>query len=101
EPGGEMAQTALSAAAAGGGKEGGRNDGIWEPVSGECAHPLKGKFMALEMKNECEKCDRPLPVQEIAMICYYECTFGQEGCAGMNNICPNCGGELVRRPRRK
>ncbi|MCA1613882.1 MAG: DUF1272 domain-containing protein, partial [Acidobacteria bacterium] len=35
-----------------------------------------------------------------AYVCSYECTF----CAGCSraagNVCPNCGGELVRRPRR-
>ena len=55
--------------------------------------------MALQMKSECEKCHRALPAEGPAMICSYECTFC-EGCAGeMMNVCPNCGGELVRRPR--
>ncbi|HET9837562.1 MAG TPA: DUF1272 domain-containing protein [Candidatus Angelobacter sp.] len=52
------------------------------------------------MKNECEKCRRPLPAQEIAMICSYECTFCSDCSQAMKNVCPNCGGELVRRPRR-
>ncbi|HLY91616.1 MAG TPA: DUF1272 domain-containing protein [Candidatus Angelobacter sp.] len=52
------------------------------------------------MKNECEKCRRSLPAQGIAMICSYECTFCQDCSQAMKNICPNCGGELVRRPRR-
>ena len=57
--------------------------------------------MGLAMKTECEKCRVPLPAGAVAMICSYECTFC-EGCSGaMKNLCPNCGGELVRRPRRK
>ena len=57
--------------------------------------------MALEMKPECETCRQSLPHGASAMICSYECTFC-EGCAtGMPNTCPNCDGELVRRPRRK
>jgi hypothetical protein len=56
--------------------------------------------MALEMKKECEKCHHELSATGTAMICSYECTFC-EGCAGaMQNVCPNCGGELVHRPRR-
>jgi hypothetical protein len=32
--------------------------------------------MALEMKSECEKCHQQLPAaSEMAMICFYECTF--------------------------
>ena len=57
--------------------------------------------MALQMKPECEKCQQPLPADGPAMICSYECTFC-EGCSvAMKNACPNCSGELVRRPRRK
>ncbi|MBZ5505230.1 MAG: DUF1272 domain-containing protein [Acidobacteriia bacterium] len=57
--------------------------------------------MALQMKPECEKCHQPLPASGVAMICSYECTFC-ESCAGeMKNVCPNCSGELLRRPKRK
>ncbi len=56
--------------------------------------------MALEMKKECEKCRQALPANGMTMICSYECTFCQK-CAGeMKNVCPNCGGELVKRPIR-
>ena len=56
--------------------------------------------MALEMRPQCEKCQRALGVQDLAFICSYECTFCP-GCAvGLSQVCPNCGGELVRRPRR-
>ena len=36
---------------------------------------------------------------EEARICTYECTFCGECSASLNSICPNCGGELVPRPR--
>jgi len=55
--------------------------------------------MALLMKPGCEKCGRPLdPIGE-AYICIYECTFCRECTEAMAATCPNCGGELVRRPR--
>ena len=57
--------------------------------------------MSLEMRSECEKCHAPLGNEATAYICSFECTFC-ENCAGeMKNTCPNCGGELLRRPRRK
>jgi uncharacterized protein len=57
--------------------------------------------MALEMKKECEKCGRAVPAEGEAFICSYECTFCKSCTDQMNAVCPNCGGELVRRPRRK
>jgi hypothetical protein len=57
--------------------------------------------MALEMKKECEKCGRTLPAEGEAFVCSYECTFCKSCAEELNSICPNCGGELVRRPRRK
>jgi hypothetical protein len=56
--------------------------------------------MPLEMKQDCEKCHQALPPVGIAMICSYECTFCEKCAAEMKNVCPNCGGELVQRPRR-
>jgi hypothetical protein len=55
--------------------------------------------MALEMKKECEKCGRSLAAEGEAFICIYECTFCPDCAASMKSICPNCRGELVRRPR--
>jgi hypothetical protein len=56
--------------------------------------------MALEMRTSCERCDASLPMDAAARICSYECTFCP-GCADqMAGRCPNCGGELVPRPRR-
>jgi hypothetical protein len=53
------------------------------------------------MKPACEKCSQALVYDSEAYICSYECTFCA-GCSGqMKHVCPNCGGELVRRPRRK
>jgi len=56
----------------------------------------------LELRPNCECCDRDLPPQSPqAMICTYECTFCAECAADvLGGICPNCGGELVRRPIR-
>ena len=56
--------------------------------------------MALELRGACERCDAELSVSGEAFICSYECTFCP-GCArALEHVCPNCGGELVRRPRR-
>ena len=57
--------------------------------------------MALEMKNECEKCGRALTADDEAYICTHECTFCRSCTEKVNSVCPNCGGELVRRPRSK
>ncbi|MDF2763839.1 MAG: hypothetical protein K0S81_833 [Rhodospirillales bacterium] len=57
--------------------------------------------MALEMRPACEKCGASLPPDGEARICSYECTFCAPCADGMNQTCPNCGGELVRRARRK
>ena len=57
--------------------------------------------MTLEMKKECEKCREALTDDGEAFICSYECTFCQDCSKEMNSICPNCGGELVARPRRR
>jgi len=56
----------------------------------------------LQMRPSCECCDKDLPPDsEVAMICSFECTFCRS-CAEtvLQGRCPNCGGELVRRPIR-
>ena len=56
----------------------------------------------LELKPNCECCNRDLPPDSLdAMMCSFECTFCTT-CAQtvLEGICPNCGGELVRRPIR-
>jgi hypothetical protein len=56
----------------------------------------------LELRPNCEFCDRNLPPDSTAArICTYECTF----CADcveriLENVCPNCGGGFAARPIR-
>jgi uncharacterized protein len=57
--------------------------------------------MALEMKTACERCGAALEPDGPARICTFECTFCVDCADGMENVCPNCGGELVARPRRR
>lgn len=57
--------------------------------------------MSLEMKGSCEKCNVDLAADGNAYICSHECTFCPDCKEEMNGVCPNCGGELVARPRRK
>jgi len=57
--------------------------------------------MALQMKETCELCGRPLSHSDEAYICSYGCTFCRERAEGRRQICPNCQGELLRRPSRK
>ena len=57
--------------------------------------------MALEMREICERCEKTtLPADGPARICTYECTFCVACSEAMGDVCPNCGGELVPRPRR-
>jgi uncharacterized protein len=56
--------------------------------------------VALELRGECERCGAPLAPDGEAHICSYECTFCHECAEALEHVCPNCGGELVRRPRR-
>lgn len=58
--------------------------------------------MALELRPNCEYCDRDLPPDAVeARICSYECTFCAD-CVSrvLGNVCPNCGGGFVPRPIR-
>ena len=56
----------------------------------------------LELRPNCECCDRDLPPEAgEARICSFECTF----CADcvetkLYNVCPNCGGGFAPRPVR-
>lgn len=56
----------------------------------------------LELRPNCECCDRDLPPDSsAAMICTFECTFCRDCATGvLGGICPNCGGNLVQRPVR-
>jgi uncharacterized protein len=56
----------------------------------------------LELRPSCECCDKTLaPDVTDARICSFECTFCAQ-CAEniLHGRCPNCGGELLARPRR-
>ncbi|CAN7288868.1 DUF1272 domain-containing protein [Acidovorax sp. LjRoot117] len=56
----------------------------------------------LKLRPNCECCNKDLPPDSTdARICTFECTFCR-GCAStrLDHICPNCGGDLVQRPRR-
>ncbi len=55
----------------------------------------------LDMRPDCERCGKDLPAERAgAFICSFECTFCAECSGGLNDICPNCGGELMDRPTR-
>ena len=55
----------------------------------------------LELRPNCECCDRDLPPEAGAMICTFECTFCPDCAQGvLAGICPNCKGNLVARPAR-
>jgi hypothetical protein len=56
--------------------------------------------MALEMRGQCERCSIGLAADGDAYICSHECTFCRTCTDEMSQVCPNCGGELVRRPKR-
>lgn len=56
----------------------------------------------MQMRPSCERCGAPLPPDSgDAYVCSFECTFCA-ACVGgaLRGACPNCGGELVARPRR-
>ena len=54
----------------------------------------------LKMKTSCEKCQADLAQTDLAYICSFECTFCGPCTHAMSNVCPNCSGELVKRPTR-
>lgn len=56
----------------------------------------------LQMRPNCECCNKDLPPDSTdARICTFECTFCSN-CTDtrLGYVCPNCGGDLVQRPRR-
>ena len=58
--------------------------------------------MALELRPNCECCDKDLPPNATdARICTFECTFCAD-CVDkvLLNVCPNCGGGFATRPIR-
>ncbi len=56
----------------------------------------------LKLKPNCECCDVDLPPESPdARSCSFECTLCKDCAeANFNGICPNCTGELLRRPIR-
>ena len=56
----------------------------------------------LELRPGCECCNVDLPPDSTsARICSFECTICATCAEGvLKGVCPNCGGELVARPRR-
>ena len=55
----------------------------------------------LQLRPGCECCNVDLPGDSgLAWICTYECTFCAACADLLIRACPNCGGELLRRPRR-
>jgi hypothetical protein len=56
--------------------------------------------LSLEMRAVCERCGDALAPDGDARICSFECTFCVDCADAMDQVCPNCGGELVARPRR-
>jgi len=57
--------------------------------------------MVLEMRSTCGSCGAGLIPEGRAYICSHECTFCSDCAWRMEHVCPNCGGELVTRPRRR
>jgi len=56
----------------------------------------------LQLRPNCECCNADIALDSTAVrICSFECTFC-ETCATevLRGSCPNCGGELLQRPRR-
>ena len=56
----------------------------------------------LQLRPNCECCNRDLPPDSAdAMICTYECTWCADcGTGCLDEVCPNCGGNLAHRPIR-
>ena len=56
----------------------------------------------LQFRPGCECCNKDLPPDSTqARICSFECTFCATCAAALpGGTCPNCGGELLPRPRR-
>ena len=56
----------------------------------------------LELRPCCECCGTNLPPDSAdARICSFECTWCVRCAEGvLGGVCPNCGGEMVRRPVR-
>ncbi|MCA0979264.1 DUF1272 domain-containing protein [Qipengyuania flava] len=55
----------------------------------------------LEMRANCERCGTNTPAEAPgAFICSLECTYCADCADSLDDLCPNCGGELMDRPTR-
>jgi membrane protease subunit (stomatin/prohibitin family) len=50
-----------------------------------------------QVKDNCEKCARPLPLPTDAFCCSFQCTFCPDCATKVKHVCPNCAGELSPR----
>ena len=61
----------------------------------------KLETVMLQLRPNCECCDRDLPPEAAAIICSFECTFCPSCAADkLGGVCPNCGGHFSPRPVR-
>jgi uncharacterized protein len=49
------------------------------------------------VKDNCEKCAKPLAPLALAQCCSFQCTFCPDCANEMKHVCPNCSGELTAR----
>ncbi|MCI4342998.1 MAG: GNAT family N-acetyltransferase [Thermoplasmata archaeon] len=54
----------------------------------------------MDFRIECERCHAGLTEVGPAYFCAHECTYCATCARHVGFVCPNCSGELVRRPRR-
>jgi len=78
---------------------------MWTVLGGRGKLPVARWRAAdmLEMRPNCECCDRDVAATaRDVFVCSFECTFCVR-CAQdvLRGVCPNCKGELVRRPARE
>jgi len=65
------------------------------------SHRLFYRDVVLEIRPHCERCDLDLAPADEAYICSFECTWCPACTVGFGAAgCPNCGGDLQRRPTR-
>jgi hypothetical protein len=55
--------------------------------------------MTLDMRDACGRCSTKPAPQDRARTGVHERTFGAACAESMRHVCPNCGGERVKRPR--
>jgi len=53
----------------------------------------------MELRRECGRCHVALTDDGPAYLCALECTYCATCDRQLHGVCPNCSGELVRRPR--